>query len=41
MVEAKTKDDLVGVTNYDYGLNDKLEKGDREEGCQYNYGYEW
>jgi len=26
MVEGKSKDDLVSVTSYDYGLNNRLEK---------------
>jgi len=32
MVEGKTKDELVSVTNYEYGLNNQLEKEVRKQG---------
>ena len=32
MVEGKSKDDLVSVTSYDYGLNHRLEKEFRKQG---------
>lgn len=43
MVEGRTKDELVSVTNYDYGLNNRLEKETKKQGKTtetYRYRYD-
>jgi len=43
MVEGRTKDELVSVTNYEYGLNNRLEKETKKQGKTtetYRYRYD-
>jgi hypothetical protein len=43
MVEGRTKDELVSVTNYEYGLNNQLEKETKKQGKTtetYRYRYD-
>ncbi|WP_100303411.1 RHS repeat-associated core domain-containing protein [Lacrimispora celerecrescens] len=43
MVEGRTKDELVSVTNYEYGLNNRLEKEIKKQGKiteTYRYRYD-
>ncbi|MFW6678314.1 RHS repeat-associated core domain-containing protein [Lacrimispora sp. AGF001] len=43
MVEGRTKDELVSVTSYEYGLNNRLEKETRKQGNTteiYRYRYD-
>jgi YD repeat-containing protein len=43
MVEGKTKDELVSVTSYEYGLNNRLEKETKKQGKTtetYRYRYD-